>query len=66
MYGLDEVRRASQPYHAALQDLTILRFRLRQSIVAARQGGASLGKIANAAGLTREGVRYILGKEEPS
>jgi hypothetical protein len=66
MYGLDEVRSASQPYHAALQDLTILRFRLRQSIVAARQGGASLGQIAGAAGLTREGVRYILGKEKPS
>lgn len=57
---LDDVEYVSLDYHALNLAARNQRERLRKAMREAHDEGISMNKIAKAAGLTREGVRYAL------
>jgi len=65
---LSQVESAARDYHEVTAELEDARKALRGVMHVAHEEGISMNKIAKAAGLTREGVRYALkdtGRETP-
>lgn len=60
---LSDVQSAGASYHELETQLGQARAELRQRMELAHSEGISMSKIANAAGFTREGVRYLLGRQ---
>jgi len=63
---LTDVEEAGAKYHFLEARLEQARQELREKMHLAHNEGISMNKIAIAAGLTREGVRYALGQKVAS
>lgn len=60
---LSGVQAAGERYHELEAELKVARSNLRYSMRTAHNEGISMAKIAAAAGVTRQGVRYLLGRQ---
>ena len=58
---LDDIEERGAHYHQLQAHLDLARTNLRLAMQRAHDEGISMNKIAIAAGMTREGVRYALG-----